>query len=459
MRILQISTADRGGGAENVGWNLFQAYQERGHRSWLAVGRKRTSNPDVYQLQHNPQPLSFGAACGSTASFFERLEGRIRGASRARVLLRQLQRGWRTPLDQRLGHEDYNFPGTRSVLSITGEDPDIVHAHNLHGNYFDLRMLPKIASERPLILTVHDGWLLSGHCAHSFQCDRWMTGCGQCPDLEIYPSIRRDATAWNWRRKRRIFARTKLYVASPSKWLMNRVEQSILAPAVLEARVIPNGVDLAVFRPATDRLAVRRKLGIDLDARVLVFAANGIRHNRFKDYDTLRSAIKALATDWNRCPLFLYALGDDGPAQQIGSLRIEPVPFLSNQRDLVEYLQAADVYVHPARVETFPSAVLEAMACGAPVIASAVGGILEQIDAETGMLVPMADVRALANAIRSLLDNDELRERLGAAGRNIAQQRYDLNLQVDRYLSWYDQIVSESRAPKAKSAGGPSFIS
>ena len=105
----------------------------------------------------------------------------------------------------------------------------------------------------PTVLTLHDAWLLSGHCAHSFDCERWKTGCGECPDLTIEPAIRRDATADNWVRKRDIYARSRLYVATPSPWLMGRVEQSMLAPAVEQARVIPNGVDLSVFRPADKR--------------------------------------------------------------------------------------------------------------------------------------------------------------------------------------------------------------
>jgi hypothetical protein len=56
------------------------------------------------------------------------------------------------------------------------------------------------------MLTLHDAWLLSGHCAHSFDCQRWKTGCGECPDLDVYPASPRDATACNWRRKREILA-------------------------------------------------------------------------------------------------------------------------------------------------------------------------------------------------------------------------------------------------------------
>jgi len=73
--------------------------------------------------------------------------------------------------------------------------------------------------------------------------------------LIIYPAITRDATAYNWRWKREIYAKSRLYVATPSRWLMRKVEQSILASAIIEAKVIPNGVDLTVFHPGDRREA------------------------------------------------------------------------------------------------------------------------------------------------------------------------------------------------------------
>src|SRR5207248_4324578 len=141
--------------------------------------------------------------------------------------------------DYHAGREDFHFPGTRRLLTLTAERPDVVHAHNLHGGYFDLRALPSLSAQVPLILTLHDAWMLSGHCAHSFDCERWRTGCGHCPDLTIFPAIERDATAYNWRRKRSIYSKSKLYISAPSRWLMQRVEDSTLQLGAKECRVIP----------------------------------------------------------------------------------------------------------------------------------------------------------------------------------------------------------------------------
>src|SRR5207253_206964 len=110
-------------------------------------------------------------------------------------------------------------------------------------------------------------------------------------DLSIYPAIPRDATAANWCRKRDLLARSRLHVITPSQWLMDKVQDSIVHPAVASAHVIPNGVDLTIFRPAADRAAARHELSLPQDATILLFAANGIRSNPFKDYPTLRAAL------------------------------------------------------------------------------------------------------------------------------------------------------------------------
>src|SRR4029079_4578923 len=86
-----------------------------------------------------------------------------------------------------LGLEDFDYPNSVELLRFLPQKPDLLHCHNLHGNYFDLRALAGLSRQIPTVLTLHDAWLLSGHCAHSFECERWTIGCGECPDLTIYP--------------------------------------------------------------------------------------------------------------------------------------------------------------------------------------------------------------------------------------------------------------------------------
>ena len=89
---------------------------------------------------------------------------------------------------------------------------------------------------------------------------------------------------------------------------------------------------------------------------------------------------------------------------------------------------------------------LEALACGTPVVATHVGGIPEQImEGETGYLTPVGDPQAMAMRIISLLSDRDLRNRMGEAAALDASLRFDLNLQVDRYLDYYYEIIKKQR--------------
>ena len=88
-------------------------------------------------------------------------------------------------------------------------------------------------------------WMLTGHCAHSISCDRWEIGCGRCPDLNLYPSIKRDGTKKNLRVKEAIYKKSRFYISTPSKWLMKKVKRSVLKYSAIDYRVIPTGIDLS----------------------------------------------------------------------------------------------------------------------------------------------------------------------------------------------------------------------
>ena len=452
LRILQVSTTDIGGGAEKIAWNLFQAYRRRGFHSWLAAGYKHSDHPDVLPIPNDDCRNVWARTWSKVGNILTPLVGTVPGTGQLRSLLRCVgQPG--LLLETLAGHEDMAFPGTWRLLDLPPEEPDIIHCHNLHGGYFDLRALPWISRQMPLVLTLHDASLLSGHCAHSFDCERWKTGCGNCPDLTLYPAIHRDATAYNWQRKRDLYGKSQVHVATPSQWLMAKVKQSILAPAILDARVIPNGVDLSLFHP-TDSHAARTVLGLPQDALVLLFAANSIRRNIWKDYQTMRNAVGLIAQRIHEPELLFLALGEDAPAKRVGQAVIRFIPYQRDPSVVARYYQAADVYVHAARIDTFPNTVLEALACGKPVVATAVGGIPEQVeDGITGFLTPPGDAKAMAARIEDLLRNEGLREKMGRRGAVSARQRFDLERQASEYLKWYEDVVLQYRRQARIGAG------
>jgi glycosyltransferase involved in cell wall biosynthesis len=463
MRVLQVNTSDTGGGAARIAQELCQGCRAAGHEAWMAVSGRTQTITDAMRIQVHESETAWGRAwkrVGSTLAPFVHRSRAVDHLHYALTICAATPAKW---LHRRSGHENFDFPASRRLLDLPPVQPDLVHCHNLHGEYFDLRMLPRLSHAVPTFLTLHDAWLLSGHCAHSFGCERWLSGCGKCPDLTITPAIQRDGTAYNWKRKRRIYSRSRLYVATPCNWLMRKVERSMLAEGIVDARVIPNGVDVAAFRPGCQSEA-RRALGVARDVRLLLFAASFARTNPFKDFKNLRLASEIVSVQRPSERLELVVLGDTGDDEVFGNLRIRFLPFRDDIDHMRQWYQAADAYVHPAKADTFPTVILEAMACGTPVVASAIDGICEQVrsfrhgsgsdagheaESATGFLVPPGDPSAIASAICKILNDEPLRRQLGTNGVADVRSRFALSRQVDEYLSWYEEVRASWRGGAA----------
>ncbi len=443
MKVVLINTSDGAGGAQGISTVLMRGLRSRGHAVELAVGHGVREEPGVTVLPNAQRRHPLARMAAHAGGILEHHRGKPR-LGRAVVRAGEPLRTARVLR----GDEDFDFPGTSTLLEQHPR-PDAIHAHNLHGGYFDLRVLPALSRLAPLVVTMHDSWLLTGHCAHSFACERWRVGCGSCPHLDTYPAVPRDRTAANWLRKRDIYARSELHVAAPSRWLAARAADSILAAGAREIRVIPNGVDLSTFAPG-DRALARRQLALADEADVILFAANATRANDFKDFPTLERAVRLLGEASRDRPLIFACVGEAGTAAQHGSAEVRMVGHLGTARALVPWYQAADLYVHAARADTFPTTVLEALACGLPVVATAVGGIPEQVDpGRTGELTPPGDARALAATVQRLLDQPQQRAQMASAARQDASARFDAERMVDAYEAWYRELRRARKRPAA----------
>jgi glycosyltransferase involved in cell wall biosynthesis len=443
MKILQLCTSDRGGGAEKVAYDLFQAYRGRGHDSHLVVGYKKTEEEGVFEIPNNFYRHPWTQVWRNCQKSFSRNnQGNAARVSRWLANLGEIRRNY----ERWRGIEDFNFPGSTHLLEITPCHPDIIHAHNLHGDYFDLRALPYLNKIAPVILTLHDEWTFTGHCAYGLDCSRWELGCGKCPHLETHPSIRRDATAQNLQRKHQIYSRTRLYITAPSRWLLDRASRSVLQPGIIEARLIPYGVDLTTFCPK-DRLRARRELGLEKDCSVVLFVGNRARSNQFKAYTVIEDAVRQVAAQSRGRQVIFLCVGEKGTEERFGSAIFRFIEYQTDPGNLAKFYQAADVFLHAAHADNFPNTVLESLACGTPVVATAVGGIPEQVDEGlTGFLVPKGDSDAMALRTMEILSNNHLQERMGRNATEMARRHFDLNKQVESHLSWYHEIMGRSRS-------------
>ena len=474
LAVVQVSRVVQAGGAERVAASLHEGLLSRGHQSWMAIA-------DDHRQHDDPSILTIpsgGPRRGNVAQRGLRRMARQLGRHASGVpAMGSVRRGLRIAaspighLNAYRGREQFDYPGTALIPDLPPRLPDLIHCHNLHGGFFDLRELAPMSHRLPVALTLHDEWTFTGHCAHGLGCERWRVGCGSCPDLTIYPAIPRDATRANLRAKRDIYERSRLYITTPSQWLMDRARISVLGGAA-GWRVIPNGVDRSIFRPA-DRTLARTRLDLPQEPFILLFAANAARRSVFKDYETVASAARRAAARLAGRPVLCIALGDRGPTETFENGELRFVPYRSDLEEVAQYYQAADLYLHAAKAENLPTTILEALATGLPVVATAVGGIPEEIHSlagapggwqgtttevatATGVLVEPGDAIGMGSAAAMLLDRSDVRAALSANAIRDVAGRFDLGRQVDATIAWYRDVIDDWQAGRPTAGAGRS---
>jgi glycosyltransferase involved in cell wall biosynthesis len=441
MNILTLNTEAFSGGASQIATSLFHAYGDAGHSSRMLnaiyqskdkriqiIDNDRFRNP-IFRLTQKLLKISFQKTIPILPKLFSLL---LAGSEPIRTLKRIN------------GMEDFHQPATRCLTDLVNPRPQIIHAHNLFGGYFDLRQLPRLSRQVPFILTLHDMWAFTGHCSHPLGCERWKQACGQCPHLDLPPAIPKDGSAANLAVKKRIYEKSRLYLATPSQWLMGQVNQSILKPGITNAKVILNGIDQAVFRPG-EKAAARRHLNLPMEAHILLFVAAGNRSNPWKDYETLDTAVQMLANKLQGQRLILLASGQMEKENHHKNLEVRHIPWLDDKSALVHYYHASDLYLHAAHAENFPNVILESLSCGLPVIGTRTGGIPEQIqEGRNGHIVPQGDPEVMAGKAHDLLCQPETLARFSKNAADQARSTYSLERMVREYLCWFEELLTDA---------------
>jgi glycosyltransferase involved in cell wall biosynthesis len=398
LTVLHISESDAAGGAGAAAYRLHRQLQQLGHRSRMLVGRRVTDDPGVRALKR-----------GAGWRAADRASGEV--------------------LD-RAGLQYAFYPSSFGVVRDPWfREADVVQLHNLHGSYFSFSALPVLSRRRPLVWQLHDQWAMTGHVAYPLDCERWRTGCGECPYLGEYPRLRRDTTARLWRLKDRAYARSRIVLVVPTRWLERLVGESPLLRR-FEARRIPTGIDADTFRPGS-RDEARTRLGLPGDRRLVLFAATQLWERR-KGLELLVQALAALEDP----PLLVLAGEGDAPlgveSRALGSV---------GEAELVAAYRAADVVAVPTLADVQTQTAPEALGCATPVVSFDEGGVVDVVrHLETGWQARFGDADDLGRGLATLLADDELRARLGRQGRELVEREYGAELQATRYAALYAEL-------------------
>ncbi|MDY4630931.1 MAG: glycosyltransferase, partial [Candidatus Cryptobacteroides sp.] len=235
----------------------------RGWESWIAYSRGRDGVPDAPSAPKGSKLLPVG--------------------SRLSVALHGLE----TRLFDRHGLGS-RLATRRFVKALRRLDPDIIHIHNIHGYFLNYKILFRYLAEcgKPVIWTVHDCWLYTGHCYYysAAGCDAWTRGCGNCPQRKAFPSsLFFDRSGKNFRDKSKAFnsvPKDKFVIAPVSEWIAGEMSRSFLKDS--RFLVIHNGIDTEQFRPMDDA-EIRERYGLGDRKVILALASIWLKEKGFDD--------------------------------------------------------------------------------------------------------------------------------------------------------------------------------
>jgi glycosyltransferase involved in cell wall biosynthesis len=321
------------------------------------------------------------------------------------------------------------------VEQINKIKPDIIHLHNLHGYYLNIEILFNYLAQNsiPVVWTLHDCWPITGHCVYFdyVGCERWKTGCFDCPQKKTYPSSYfYDRSIKNYSLKNKLFnSINRLTIVPVSDWLSEIISQSFLAEHPM--KVIKNGIDIDIFSP-TDCNEIKKKY--NLDGKYILLGVAGIWSPR----KGLSEFIKLNENIDSNYQIILVGLS----SSQIKSLpkNIIGIPEIENNKELAEFYSVADVFVNPSLEETFGLTTVEALACGTPAVVYNATAIPEIISPETGSLVEKGDIQGLINAIVTIQKKGKNYYSLACTEH--ARMFYNKNDRYLDYLKLYEKILT-----------------
>lgn len=394
MNILQIGTNDIVGGAASVSWLLKKELEKRGYIMPMFVSDKKSKDIDVFKI---PQQLN---------KYF-----------------------------QMLLSNDIDFSKTDWILDTKEfKDADIIHLHNLHGWYFNLKTLEKMSKLKPIVWTLHDMWAMTPHCAHSYDCEL-KDGFYQCMSLNSYPRITWNNENYLSGCKKNIYDNSKLNLVVPSLWLKNKVKESVLKDKDID--LIYNGIDENIFN-ISDKINARQELEISLNKKVILFLSDGGKRNEFKGWNFIEKVVEEFKDDNN--VLFL-CVGGKETAKDKKYNNLLYISKISDKKVLAKYFSASDIFLYPSLADNCPLVVLEAMACGVPIVTFNTGGIPELVThLDNGYIAKYKDFLDLINGVNYILNLDD---RALEDIKNKSRMKVVTNFTVNKMASQYEELYAK----------------
>jgi glycosyltransferase involved in cell wall biosynthesis/polysaccharide pyruvyl transferase WcaK-like protein/MoaA/NifB/PqqE/SkfB family radical SAM enzyme len=431
MNVVHICSQDYGG-AGKAAYRLHKGLQQIGVSSKMLVVNKKSGDPSVKVF-----PSDFSGSLQKSISV---------SAYESPLWPQQMLR-WKEDLAK--------YPNRPTGLEIFTDalsdihldqiqdirNADIINLHWVAGA-MDYPSAPLSMRDKQIVWTLHDMNPFTGGCHYSGDCEKYKESCGACPQLGS--TNEEDLSRQIWIQKNYAFQSLNLRIVTPSKWLANCVLQSQLL-SLYPVKVIPNGFPLDTFKPYA-KTESRKALHIPENAKVILFGADYLVNER-KGFAYLLEALKRLRPNKNY-PTIVLIFGNLPEGLQINTEHtICSLGLISDENKLALAYSAADVFVIPSLEDNLPNTVVEAMACGVPVVGFDIGGIPDMVEhKKTGFLVRPRDIEGLSEGIAWVISSFDNGANFSKQCREKVEKEFALEMQANAYHELYSGILQKHRA-------------
>ena len=306
--------------------------------------------------------------------------------------------------------------------------PDIIHLHNIHGYYLNIKLLFNYFIKNPqikIIWTLHDCWALTGHCAYftHLNCSKWKTNCSKCIAKNDYPKSFYDNSVHNFKNKKALFNKLpNLTITTVSNWMNSVINESFLKdfPVI----TIKNGININNTQ-WDSKIIKKYNYLLSYNKKIILGVAN-IWDNR-KGLDDFKQLAKEISNDFI---IVLVGLNkhqiEDMPKNIIGIKRTD------NPRELYYLYFIATVFFNPTKEESFGLTNMEAQLVGTPVISYDSGGTSETIINNNCFLIK----NDISNVLPILKENQLKKINID----EIKLSLFDKNIYYKNYLKLYELL-------------------
>lgn len=401
MKVLMINSVSGYGSTGSICEDIATVLEKQGHKCYIAYGQLFTSYPKSFKIG-------------------TKLENHIHNIG-SRILGTQ-------------GYFSRN--GTKNLISyIENVKPDIIHLHNLHGNYLNLKVLFEylISSQIPIVWTLHDCWAFTGKCSHftDVQCFKWKTHCYECPQVKAYPpSLFFDKSREMYDDKKKWFTDiSKMTIIPVSKWLESEVKQSFLKKYPIKS--IYNWVDHSIFKENIDQEFITKyKINVDKFNIILVSAGWNITDVKWIDALKLSTIIQD--------SMQILMIGNVSSPELLPK-NITHISYLDGKEELAKAYSIADVYVHLSTEDTFGKVIAEAISCGTPAIVYNSTACPEIIDESCGYVAEKRNVVQIFDSILRI--KEKKRTSFSEHCRKRVIEKFDLDTNVNSTINIYEKML------------------